>query len=498
MAGPRILTVDHGELGPDASLPRWSISLSQLWAALAVLLPVVASLGATNLVRDFGYQIRAGDMMLQTHRLIRTDPFTFTAGGLPWVNQQWGGDIFFALIYRWMGWEGFALLRAIVVGLIFLFLYLAARAAGAPIKTAAWLTLGSFLVAVEQLGLRPQLLAGAFFACTLWLVAVRDRHPGRLRAIPPLVVLWANVHGTFFMGPLILGLAWLADTQARSREAGRTLRVAFVAVAATLLNPFGPRVWTYAWRLSTNPLVTRFVSEWKPPSLREVDGALFFASALAVAGYLAVRRRTVPSSTLLTLGVFALIALQASRGILWWALVAPVAIAGLVRPSVTEGPEKPPQRSMVNSVLVLVIVGLGLSLLPWWRDANPMVRSNGLFADAPARLTTDLQTLLHPGQRIFNPEAWGSWLELHLPRNPTFVDSRIEVFPPSIWRQYVHVSFGQEGWQRILDRWHIDVVVADRGEQAGLIPLILRDDGWRLTYRDDRGLVFVRASQAPG
>jgi hypothetical protein len=94
---------------------------------------------------------------------------------------------------------------------------------------------------------------------------------------------------------------------------------------------------------------------------------------------------------------------------------------------------------------------------------------------------------------MFNPQIWGSWLELRFPKSPVFVDARIEVFPDSIWRQYVDVSLGREGWQQILRRWEVRVVVADRGQQASLIPLIRKDPGWRLVHTDRRGLVFVQA-----
>jgi hypothetical protein len=495
MTEPSVLTVEHDGAPDPAGPGRLGLSLPQVWAILAVLLPIVASLGATNFVRDFGYQIRAGNMMLDGHRFIRTEPFTFTAGGSPWLNQQWGADILFALIYRWMGWAGFAVTRAALNGLIFLFVYLAARAAGARTKVAAWLTLGALLVSVLQLGLRPQLLAAALFACTLWLIAGRGRHPRRLWVVPALVALWSNVHGTFFLGPLLLLLAWLADRTSHNPQARHTLRVALVALAATLLNPFGLGAWSYVFRLSTNPLVTRFVAEWKPPTLREVDGVLFFASALAVVVYLARRLRSNPVSgvALLTLGLFLLVALQASRGILWWALVVPVTMAGVLATQGTGEPRDDRSKSITNTVVVLVVVALGVTFLPWWRDRTPIGPSTGLVSDAPAALTNHLSRLLAPGQRIFGPEAWGSWIELQLPRNPTFVDSRIEVFPSAVWRDYVDVSNGQQGWQGILDRWNVDVVIAERGEQALLIPIIRRDPGWKLVYEDEKGVAFVRA-----
>jgi hypothetical protein len=92
---------------------------------------------------------------------------------------------------------------------------------------------------------------------------------------------------------------------------------------------------------------------------------------------------------------------------------------------------------------------------------------------------------------MFNPQIWGSWFEFSVPGLPVFVDSRIEVFPASVWRDYDRVSGGIQGWQAILRRWRITVLVADRTQQAQLIPRIRQDPGWRLVHEDRDGLVFV-------
>jgi hypothetical protein len=55
------------------------------------------------------------------------------------------------------------------------------------------------------------------------------------------------------------------------------------------------------------------------------------------------------------------------------------------------------------------------------------------------------------------------------------------------------VSGGQEGWQAILDRWGVTVVVAERGQQAGLLPRIETQPSWRLAYEDGAGAIFVRS-----
>jgi hypothetical protein len=482
---------------PPRARGRWGITLAQLWAFLAVALPVTASLGGANLVRDFGYQIRAGEIMLRSLEVLRTEVFSFTSQGDPWLNQQWGADVLFALLHRAGGWTAFALTRAVLVGVIFGFVYLACRAEGAGRRLAAGLTLASFAIAVQFIGLRPQLPAAALFALTLWLVAGRRAHPGRLWAVPVAVVFWASLHGTFFFGPLLVGLAWLEDRRDRWPQSQTTLLVGAVSLAATLLNPFGIDVWRYAIDLSTNPLVTRFVAEWVPPSIREVDGAVFYLSLAAVLAIVATRPRRVSWISLLGLGIFAVGAMQASRGILWWAMAAPVLLVPVLvqRAGGEEHPEVETEpRSVVNTAIAVIVIAVAVSFLPWWRGSNPIATvPNSLTSDAPVQLTVALQRIAQPGQRLFNAETWGSWFEFQLPENPTFVDSRIEVFPASVWRDYVQVSFGQEGWQDILDRWDVQIVAAEVGEQRDLIPRIQADPGWRQVYEDEQGYVFIRA-----
>jgi hypothetical protein len=463
-------------------------TIGQLWAFAAVALPVVAALRATLPANDLAYQIRAGEIMVRTHHVIRVDPFTFTAFGRPWLDQQWGAQILFDLVYRAGGWVGLALFRSALVGCIYLLVFLACRAAGARIRTAAWLTVAGFTVSAGGLALRPQLLGMALFACVVWLVFERHRHPRWVWIVPVVTALWANLHGSFFLAPFLLGLAWLGDVHDRKPRAARTLAVALASAAAATLNPFGLRVWAYAVGISTNPVITRVITEWQPPTVRDATGAVFFASIVAVAGFLVLRARTTSWPTLLFLGVFVLIGLEAVRGIFWWGLVAPPMVAQLL----PIGKEPQVDRSWVNGVFAAVIVAVGLSSLPLWRTGSRTAPSPRLVTIAPVAVTAELRRVLRPGERFFDPVPWASWFELNLPRNPVFLDPRIEIFPKQILDQHEDVSLGRQGWQWVLDRWGIRVVAADRGEEGQLIPIIERDPGWREVYADPEGAVFVR------
>ena len=470
---------------------RLALSLPQLWAIVAVLLPALVLQGRLATI-DLAYQIRAGNLMLDTHHLIRADSFTFTVRGATWLDQQWGAQLLLALVYRSLGWAGLAGARVLLVGTVSIFVYLACRAAGSPPRWAACLALAAVAIGVFDLSLRPQLIGAALFAVGLWLVWGRRDHPGRLWAMPIVVAVWANVHGSFFLGPVLLGLAWLEDRGERSPAASRTLQVAAVAAAAATLNPLGLRVWSYAVGISTDSRISRIVSEWQPPSIRDPGGALFFLSILVVGAVLARRGLSLPWHRLAWLGVFFAVGLTATRSTLWWGLAAAPVMATLF----TEDPRRTqPQLdpSLLNTGIAGCLVVLALGLFPWSLVGNSPRSTDSHLSFAPPGITVALGQVLRPGEAVYNPQVWGSWFELAFPENPVFIDSRIELFPDSVWREHADVSVGREGWQRILDRWNVRVVVAERGEQALLIPIIPHDPGWVLVYEDADGAVFARA-----
>src|SRR5688572_9326840 len=184
------MTTPANARGDRSPTPTQRFTLPRLWAFVAVFLPVVTALAASLSTIDLAYQLRLGAVMLDTGELVRSDTFTFTALGAPWVDQQWGAQIILDLVYRAGGWAALALLRAGLTGAIFLFVFLSCRAAGATMRRSAWLTLASFIVAVGGLSLRPQLFAMVLFPAAVWLVTGRRTHPARLWLIPVLVVIW--------------------------------------------------------------------------------------------------------------------------------------------------------------------------------------------------------------------------------------------------------------------------------------------------------------------
>ncbi len=470
------------------------MSLPKLWAFLAIALPTLGALMASLSSVDLAYHLRAGAEILDNRAIPVIDTWTFTVAGAPWTDQQWGAQVILAAVYRVAGWTGLALLRATLVAIIVGCLFEIGRRRGLGMRRAALLALAAFLVAAVALGLRPQLLGMALFASVLLLVSDRQRHPGRLWVIPVLVMAWANVHGSFLLGPLVLGLAWLEDLQQRAGRPHRILLVAIVATLAAFVTPFGPAVWGYAVGLSTNPEVALRIEEWRPTALRDVSGLLYFGSVLAIVVLIARRARTAPWPTLAWLGTFFLIGAYAARGVAWWALAAVVAVAGLLADSAgkPDGPEPAatPLSRRLNAVIAGLAIVVAVGLLPVWRPIDPRLDAPaGVVSSAPPGITATLRDLALPGDRLFNPQEWGSWFEFALPDLPVAIDSRIELYPGEVWRDYDRVLAGMDGWEDRLTSWGVTIAVMASRDQAMADRLARL--GWRSVYSDDDGSIAL-------
>lgn len=468
-----------------------SLTLPELWQLLAVAVPVIGALLVSLPAVDLAYQLRAGGELLDTGRITRADTFTFTVDGSAWLNQQWGAQALLALVHRTAGWEGLAVLRAALVGATFGLVLWASRRAGAGPRQGALLTLAAFTVAIGALALRPQLFGLLLFAVAVALVADRHRHRRRLWLLVPLTAVWANAHGSFFLGPAIAGIAWLEDLHDHDPGARRTFVVGALATASTLANPFLLGAWGYAFGLSTNPLIANSITEWQPTSIRTPLGALFFASVLAVVVLVARRSRVTPWPTLLWLGVLFAVGVYAQRGIAWWPIGAAVVAAALIeRPAIESIRIEPPRR--LNDVFALLLLAAIVVLLPWWRAPDLETGRNGLVSYAPSALTTELRSLATPDDRLLSPQPWGSWFEFAIPDLPVFVDSRFELFGADVWDEYVGLVNLREGWQEVLDRRGVTIVVIDPQHTAKLGERLAAEPGWRSVYTDVNGSIFVR------
>jgi hypothetical protein len=474
------------------------VSRDRLWLALAVLLPAFGATIAPLPTGDLAYQVRAGELMLGSGAVLRADPFTFTAFGDAWVNQQWGAGVALALVHGAAGWGGLAMLRALLIALVAGLVLVGCRVS-LHRRPAAYLTLAGFLLGIGALALRAQLFGIVCFVAVVAILAVREQRPRAVWLLPLVVLAWANLHGSFFLAPLAIGMAALDDL-VRRRPGWRAMVGALVAsIVATCVTPFGAEVWRYAVGLSTNPTITRLISEWQRTSPLSVLGLLYYGSVLGAA--LVVTRahrhgRTIEPGRALWLLALAALGAYAERGVVWWALGAPVALAPLVAaafpPRERLARVEPAGLRRLNIVLVAGIMLVVVVLQPLWRPGDSLTGPAGTLRDAPGGLARALAARAVAADHVVVPQPWASWFEWAAPGRLVMVDSRIELFDETTWNDYLAIAGGGPAALAALGRIGATVVVVDPTTQPAL-DTTLRGVAarWVVAFEDTDGALFV-------
>lgn len=309
--------------------------------------------------------------------------------------------------------------------------------------------------------------------------------------VPVLAVIWANVHGSFVLAPCLVAFALCEDLLER-KDPRPTLLLLLATAGATFVTPFGGSVWTYALDLVGNETIRSSVAEWRPPSPFSLSGGPFWASVVAVAIVGVSKREEIRLIDVARLLVFFALGVPALRGTLWWALAAPPIVAGWFA---TREPVDPGQggesRRVPTLIATSMVIALGLTL-SLRAGTDPATGGPArLAADAPEHLVIATRRALPSGSRLLVFQPFASWFEYSLPEDPVMVDSRIELFPSTVWRDYSRATRAEGGWERTLDRYEIQGVVLPPGEPLG--EALAQTPGWTLGAQIPSGSIFVRS-----
>jgi len=437
---------------------------------------------------DLAYQVRAGSLMWSSHSVLRTDPFTFTVGGRPWHDQQWGAQLILAGFYAIGSWRALVIVRAGIVGAAVGVTYLRTRARSEGSLNAAILTFAPFVVCMTLPGsvaMRPQLLAVPLFLTASVILARRRTHRHGLWWLPVIGVVWANVHGSFVLLPVLCAIALVADLVDRTTGVRHLIVITGLVLLAGGVTPWGFSSYVYVYELARMPIVRDVIDEWKPIWQQGFAGVLFALALAGIVGVLIRGWRRARTEDLLAIAVFTGLAVIGGRNLIWWFLAIPPALAPCLQ---RFGPAADWSRRATR----LVAIGASLAVVAGIVRVS-VTPAEQLLADAPQGITDTVRSSVRSGGRVFSG-WWGSWLEFAVPNATQFVDARAEIFPAERWTEYFQISSAAPGWEESLDRWGVDVVVASRAHQGPLIAALLNDPRWRSIYADGAGEVFVRTS----
>jgi len=197
-----------------------------------------------------------------------TDSLTAWTAGAKWVDQQWLAQLTFYRLFQLGGLRlvmlGHVALLAAALGLAIV----AARWRGGSARSVALVATLSLMTILMSAQLRAQSFAYVLFVSVAWLLIADARHPSRrvLLALP-LLIAWANLHGSVVLGAGLVGLRGVFLFFERRRLRGATMTLG--AIVCLFASPYGLSLLGYYRSTAFNASFSRIVTEWQrsTPSL---------------------------------------------------------------------------------------------------------------------------------------------------------------------------------------------------------------------------------------
>jgi hypothetical protein len=508
---------------PPRSSPWYLPAGADVVFLVLALLVVQTAKGSMLDDPGLGWHLRNIDAMLAQGAWLKEDPFTHSSDGQPrvWYANQWLGEVPFWLGERWAGLEGIAVVATLVIALMLRCLYRMLLADGLPWPGAvAWTALAAMGTSCSWVA-RPNLFT-IFFALMTARICERF-HTGAISRrgtlwLLPLFAVWANVHGGFVAGFIILAAAiageavtaaTAADFTARQQACKRIAHLGLLALggfAATLINPYGITLYRWVFQLLGNPYFMDLHVEWRSPDFH-ARGAFRFELLLLLFPLVVGLSRRRPNLVELAMSLVWLhLALTGFRYVAIWVVVATPLLArssaalpwfeDLAQRLRETAPDSalfrhgpPAQSSWVCRAAIV------LGFLAWARlgqgtfaHHNPeMVPVAAL--DGVLELNASWTKEHHRRAVVFHAYSWGGYLIWHgWPGLRDWIDDRNEVQGEDHIRDYFQIIEAAPGWQgRLAD---VDLVAVP--PDIPLANRLTNQSGWEAVYRDPFAILFRR------
>ena len=507
---------------PDASVlhdktPEWVRTPAVSAAFTAFLGVLLITLFANRPLwhTDLWDHVNYGEQFLNDGSLPVTEPSLLLARGMPMVHTSWLSQIGLASLFEAGGVPAlqfaYGLLVVLSVGFIG---WATVRRGGSAFFGFVACTVFLLMNWQQFLVVRPQLVGVLCFSVLVSQLLTggpKSRHAWW--ALPLMFTLWANCHGSFGVGLLCMALAGaghFADVLFRTRsfrmafacrQMWRLILLTQLCAAAVLINPNGIQLYHEVLRVGQHPnIATMF--EWDALTLRMKQGQVAAAMVLLLAVVLKLSPRRIHVSEVLLLAATGGLACWSARMINWWSPVMAIVIGSHGASAWRHLMKQRRSTVQPNRTGLWTVVNVGLCWIFFAFTPLGVQIVHGRTADLSRSLSpqTPLNTIgflnsmeeLPPGP-TFVPAEWSGAVTQFGPSElQPMVNLHVHIIPEEIWTDYVRLLSGPADWDGLLDRYGINLVVAEKVRSERLVDELRRSEDWEVLFEDAQSVVTRR------
>ncbi|WP_024576396.1 MULTISPECIES: hypothetical protein [unclassified Afipia] len=439
---------------------------------------------------DTFWQIKVGQWILDNGAVPRTDIFSFTMQGQPWISTQWLAQACYALAFSTAGWGGPVVLTAASIATAFALLawFLARRLDKSVVLV---LLMAAVAIASPHFLVRPHALAmPVMVAWVAGLIAAADRGVAPSLWLLPLMTLWANLHGSFVFGLVLVGAIALdalmnVERPARAPLLMRWFVFGLIALAASCITPYGWNSLLAARNILNLGAALSMITEWRPADFTRF-GAFEGVLLLGLGAILFKGLKLPLMRIVLTLGLLHM-ALASVRNAAVLALLLPIVLAAPLAARFGQAAILPTNgtrpRSMVAVAALVPVIAITAFAIATGRYTPP----SGI---APA-----VAALKDRGvSRVLNDYDFGGYLIWS--GVPVAIDGRTELYGERFMVDLDRAMMlkNPDVLFDMLKSQRIDATLLWRRTPAA--QLFDHVDGWKKVFADDNVVAHVRDPSA--
>jgi hypothetical protein len=491
------------------------VSLWRYSPAIILFAIVIADLRQLS-DADLWVHILSGRELLAHGSLPPTNIYSYSAPTFRWLHHEWLSEVILSALFDRLGPFGLKLLKFICTAGTISFVVLAESETDAPAGVQAIILIVAAVIMVPSMQFRPQLFD---FLALSAIIALLCRHNWRgsapLWIAIPLVAIWSNLHGGFFIGLIAMGVygaATLLQDVYMGRGAHRGLVILAITAAAaastlcTFLIPPARETWYTLIYSIRNPTTAGTITDWKPliaslttapaGSLEKKYFVLVVSFFIAAAASVILKPKGKDAPLIAVAAVLLATAFAAQRNI----VIATIAIVPvfanhlallLSRRQVADATHAsaPAALRAGRFVMEALIAIVALLIARSSGILKPGIPAPGYPSDAVSFMNShDL------AGNVLADYGWGGFVIWHGgPGTKVFIDSRYDLgYPPSVIADCLAMDRSKAGAAHTLDAYPTDFVLTNsRGRVANVMD---SQRNWLLIYRDPNASLYARAN----
>ena len=469
---------------------RWLLDSLLLICMLLVVI-IKCNIPASGMDEDIWWHMSTGDWILKNHAVPTHDVFATYTMGSPWIAYSWLFDVLTAKLYGAWGLQGIlALTMLLTISFVSTVVLLLSR--NGRMLRAIVLSAIVFAATATLIAPRPWLFTCNFAVIELYLL-LQAREYGKvvwLTPLLPLFALWANLHIQFVYGLAVIGIFAMEQPLAallkRERPDGALPSryfwlVLIGSVSATLINPYGWRLYQVVAQYATQAAPLKVVQEMHAMDFRSVTdwAALFLVCYAAFSSALSGRRRTLMISLLVVCCWFGF---RAGRDV-WFLSV----ISAFVITHSTGSAAMGLGRIRLAQWAISLPVALGLAFAVLHSPGiSPGALQEAAAKKFPVRACDFIQDQGLQGP-LYNTYGWGGYLIWRLPL-PVSIDGRANLHGDVRLSRYVDTWSGHRNWAEDVELRNARTILLEH--ESPLASILSSDARFRLVYDDTVASVF--------